>query len=304
MGLGKEVSAVLGDCVEEAVTFECQGDWLYGVMHLGIVDAKRGVVLVVGGPQYRVGSHRQFLFLARMLAKAGIPVLRFDYRGMGDSEGKSRTFETVELDIRAASDYLLKCVPSVEEVILWGLCDAASAALFYAHKDPRVTGLVLLNPWVRTEEGIARAYVKHYYFSRLISAGLWRKVLRGEFGFRESFLSFYGNLRQGLLARLFSGIRKSDRTGTKISSENKMPLPERMEDGLRDFNGEVLLILSGKDLTADEFRDLVKSSRRWMRLLRAKRVTTKELKEADHTFSSRKYREQVECLTLEWLKSW
>jgi len=28
---------------------------------------------------------------------------------------------------------------------------AASAALFYAYRDPRVAGLVLVNPWVRTE---------------------------------------------------------------------------------------------------------------------------------------------------------
>src|SRR5690349_24048098 len=55
----------------------------------------RGVLLVVGGPQYRVGSHRQFALLCRRLAGRGVPALRFDYRGMGDADGAARTFESV-----------------------------------------------------------------------------------------------------------------------------------------------------------------------------------------------------------------
>ena len=60
------------------------------------------VIVVVGGPQYRVGSHRQFLQLARHLARQGYPVLRFDGRGMGDSSGLLRSFEEIDDDIGAA----------------------------------------------------------------------------------------------------------------------------------------------------------------------------------------------------------
>ena len=52
----------------------------------------RGVLIVTGGPQYRAGSHRQFVLLARFLAARGMAVLRFDYRGMGDSEGAPRDY--------------------------------------------------------------------------------------------------------------------------------------------------------------------------------------------------------------------
>ena len=35
-----------------------------------------------------------------------------------------------------------------------------------ATRDPRVAGLALLNPWVRSDAGLARARVKHYYRQR------------------------------------------------------------------------------------------------------------------------------------------
>ncbi|HBZ05431.1 MAG TPA: hydrolase 1, exosortase A system-associated, partial [Massilia sp.] len=49
----------------------CRGAWLYGIVSLPAAPHPRGVLIVVGGPQYRAGSHRQFTLLARDLAAAG-----------------------------------------------------------------------------------------------------------------------------------------------------------------------------------------------------------------------------------------
>ena len=78
---------------EQAITFDCHGASLYGIASVPQQSGARGVLIVVGGPQYRVGSHRQFALLARSLAAQGIPAMRFDYRGMGDSVGEPHTFE-------------------------------------------------------------------------------------------------------------------------------------------------------------------------------------------------------------------
>ncbi|TFW22062.1 hydrolase 1, exosortase A system-associated, partial [Duganella callida] len=183
---------------EQALGFRCGDDALYGILSLPAQPASRGVLIVVGGPQYRAGSHRQFTLLARSLAAHGIPALRFDYRGMGDSEGEQRDFSNVEDDLRAALDAFQAAVPGLHEIVLWGLCDAASAALCYAAGDERVRGLVLLNPWVRTTEGLARATLKHYYRDRLLQPELWRKVLRGQFKLgaaARSLLSLAGAAR-------------------------------------------------------------------------------------------------------------
>ena len=89
---------------EQAIRFECADDSLFGILSIPDQPISRGVLIVVGGPQYRVGSHRQFTLLARHLATAGIPVMRYDYRGMGDSEGEIRTFENLHDDLHTAID--------------------------------------------------------------------------------------------------------------------------------------------------------------------------------------------------------
>ena len=271
---------------EEAVVFPCGEEELVGVFALPEQSGPRGVLIVVGGPQYRAGSHRQFTLLARYLAQRGIASLRFDYRGMGDSSGASRTFEGAEEDIRAAVDRLVERLPAPREVVIWGLCDAASAALIYAQADPRVSGLILVNPWVRTEAGSARAQLRHYYGARLLQASFWQKLAQGEFNPARAARSFGGSLMRS--------IRRSRNHARK-------PLPERMEAGLRGFRGRVLLILSGKDLTAQEFNSLVKSSPSWQGLLREPRVTRFEMPGANHTFSRRDWREQVLTWTSAWL---
>jgi exosortase A-associated hydrolase 1 len=280
---------------ELAITFDCHGAALYGIASVPRQSGARGVLIVVGGPQYRVGSHRQFALLARSLAEQGIPAMRFDYRGMGDSAGDARSFEEVELDLRAAIDHFIATVPGMREVVIWGLCDAASAALFYGAGDARVCGLVLLNPWVRTSGGHAKATLKHYYLDRLLQPALWQKIASGRFNYRGALRSF---------ASLLGAAARPSPTGAGDAAAADTPLPDRMLAGLANFKGKVLLILSGRDLTAREFSDLAQASAKWQRLLGASHVTRHALDEADHTFSRRVWRDQVSTWTGDWIKSW
>ena len=283
---------------ESAVAFQCGEEWLYGILHRPEHTAKRGVIVVVGGPQYRVGSHRQFLLLARHLAASGFAVLRFDYRGMGDSGGDERNFEDIDEDIGAAVDCLKQHVSEVEEVVLWGLCDAASALLFYASADPRISGLVLLNPWVRTDQTEARTYLRHYYLARLRDREFWRKLVRGDFRPGKALRSLF-ELTRRALTRAAAEPANSSRTRGHGES-----LPDRMLDGWRRFRGPVLLILSGDDITASEFRDTTTHSIGWKRALSERRVARFDLAEANHTFSRREWRDRVAVQTAEWLRAW
>jgi hypothetical protein len=62
--------------------------------------------------------------------------------------------------------------------------------------------------------------------------------------------------------------------------------------------------LSGNDLTAQEFKDTVQRSPGWRKALASPRVTWRELAPADHTFSTREWRDQVAGWTAEWVRSW
>lgn len=278
--------------MEEAVVFTCGKSRLVGILHRPKEQSKLGVLIVTGGPQYRIGSHRQFLLLARSYAGAGFPTFRFDHRGTGDSEGSFEGFERIDEDISAAITAFMDRVAGVERIVLWGLCDAASAILLYAARDPRIAALMLINPWVREEQGEARALVKHYYGRRVLEPEFWRKLLSGRVAISAAV--------QGLSAGAAKWLR-SEVSARQRGAENAAdPLPLRMAHGLAAFRGPVGLVLSGRDLTAREFDDAADSAI-WRSLLAKPRVSIFRLPEADHTFSRRLWRDAVCRWSLEWL---
>lgn len=279
---------------EQPIVFECGGCSLVGILHLPPAQrGNLGVLVVVGGPQYRVGSHRQFTLMARAIAAAGYPTLRFDYRGMGDSAGDARTFEVVHDDIRAAIDQFMRASPGMDSVVLCGLCDAASAILMYCGGDPRVAGLVLANPWVRTTSGEARAFLRHYYWQRLMQREFWSKVARLEFDLVASMRDWLRKLRAADGAA----------SGPRGAAAVPLGFIDRMYEGLAGFRGRILVLISGKDLTAQEFVDLCGVDPRWQRQLARRSVEQVALTDADHTFSNREALARAIRHTIDWLRA-
>ncbi len=279
--------------VERAVNFSCGGEVLVGVIAQPESTATVGLVVVVGGPQYRAGSHRQFVLLTRALAAGGVACLRFDYRGMGDATGTPRTFEEVIPDIAAAMDALQAASPAIERIVLWGLCDAASAALLYlqATQDPRIAGVALLNPWVRSDASIAKAQLIHYYGQRLLEREFWTKFVRG------------GVNIAGAMKAITGSIKSITAGAPSAETAARGRFQDRMADGLRSAHVPVLVLLSERDLTAREFSDYARSDARWTGLLSRANVERQTIAEADHTFSTSAWRHEVETRTLDWIRS-
>jgi len=282
------------------IVFKCLDKRLIGILHKPELkpSCNLGVLILVGGGQYRVGSHRQFVLLARYLADQGVSVMRFDYRGMGDSEGDQVSFEECETDLKSAIDNFHTECPELDGVVIWGLCDAASAAAFYAHQDSRVKGLVLLNPWVNSEDGEAKAYIKHYYLSRLLNGDMWRKIFKGRFNFKASFEDFFYKLTLTFRRQKHTSLSSNERA---LFNRN-IPIGDRIFKGLSNFNGRVLIILSSDDVTASQFSDLSSSCSEWKKLMKSPEISEFIIEGADHTFSSNVWKEKVELITLECLK--
>lgn len=208
---------------QRALQFACHGSALVGIIDIPERPIARGVLVIGGGPQYRVGSHRQYTLLSRLLAPRGIPVMRFDYRGMGDSEGAPRAFDSIDEDIRAAIREFLMQAPDLKDIVIWGLGDGASAAALYAHSDARVRGLVLLNPWAGGDAGAAHATLRPHLLARLGEIGFWKKV---------------GNRHA-------------------VAVDPSMPMAQRIVASLACFGGAALVVVGGADAVGRAFAELM-----------------------------------------------
>lgn len=273
---------------DQALVFDCAGDELIGVISHASdgTTSDTGVLVIVGGPQYRAGSHRQFVLLARELARQGFACMRFDVRGMGDSAGEARSFEAIDDDVRAAIDAFVAQLPHLKRIVLWGLCDGASAACFYLPTDPRVHGAVLLNPWVKTDAGEAKVYLKHYYLNRLMDKSFWKKLLTGGVSLGRSVSDLAGTVSRA--------------SGSGGAADASLPLPERMAQALKRADKPFLVVLSGRDYVAREFQQSVDANPAWNGLSAAAHPV--EIPAADHTFSSAALRDEVADLTVQWLR--
>ena len=209
----------------------CEGAALSGT--LDDADGTTGLLLVSGGNEIRSGSWAGQAQLAARIAASGHPVLRFDRRGIGDSEGENAGFRGQDVDIAAALAAFRLAQPQMQRVLGFGNCDAASALMLYA-ATPGFDALVLANPWVieaGNETDQAPAAIRQRYAQKLANPKEWLRLMRGGVNFRK----------------LASGLRRASGSAPRSS------LAEAMQAGLAGFAGPVTILLATRDRTAQLF---------------------------------------------------
>ncbi|MGZ8997852.1 MAG: hydrolase 1, exosortase A system-associated [Allosphingosinicella sp.] len=165
--------------------FSCDGEILAGTLDLAAGET--GLLFVTGGSQTRVGSHRMYERLAKILAHRNIHCFRYDRRGVGDSSGEDLGFLASGPDLLAATDHFRKAVPTMREVFGFGLCDGASALALFGGQ-ACLDGLIMVNPWLVEAETDAppAAAIKDHYRRRLLSLTGWKQLLSGRIDFRKA----------------------------------------------------------------------------------------------------------------------
>lgn len=218
--------------------FDCNGFDL--AASLDSAGGTTGLLIVSGGNEIRSGPWGSQAQLANTIANAGFPVMRFDRRGIGDSEGTNGTFLSSGPDIGAALDAFRAHVPSLRKIVAFGNCDAASALMLA--KGTGCDGLVLSNPWTfdpHPEESAEAppaappSVLRGYYLRRLLNPAAWKRLLSGKV--RVSAMA----------ASLAEAAGPSGPAGQ---------LAQDMAMSLKDFAGPVTILLAGNDRTADAFR--------------------------------------------------
>jgi pimeloyl-ACP methyl ester carboxylesterase len=121
---------------------------LFGIVNSS--ESQQGataVVMLTAGMLHHAGSFRFHVLLARELEKIGVPSLRFDLSGIGESLATGLagcSLNRAAEETTNAMDYLAEHY-GVKNFILFGLCSGADDSWHTAVMDERVIGLAMID---------------------------------------------------------------------------------------------------------------------------------------------------------------
>jgi exosortase A-associated hydrolase 2 len=210
---------------EEYQYLNFHGEAVFSAYHAPTRPASHAIVMCHPLGEEKLWSHRVFVTFARDMAAAGIAVLRFDYRGEGDSD---RHFEQTDLETRVedaglAVDAVRALNQSVTDVALLGLRFGAIVAAMTAVRRTDISRLVL---WDAILDG--GAYMQSVLRLNLMyQMAQYRKVIEN---------------RDALVARLAGG-KTVNVEGYEMSEQLFRQTSEfRLTPVLAAFRGQALLV--------------------------------------------------------------
>jgi pimeloyl-ACP methyl ester carboxylesterase len=183
-----------------------RGDMLHGMLHAPAAEVRRGVCILLLSPgiKGRVGPHRLYLKLAGPFAAAGFHVLRFDYYGLGDSEGTLGERVMADMynsiqggryveDTIAAMDWMARH-HGISRFVGSGLCGGSISALLTAQVDRRVEALLGIGLPSTLEGGaenfdrfLTRGQLRQEgrsYLRKALDLKSWTRFVSGRSGYR------------------------------------------------------------------------------------------------------------------------
>ncbi len=213
--------------------FPCAGETLVGT--LDEAAGSTGLLIVSGGNELRMGAHRGMALMAAEIAAGGVPVFRYDRRGIGDSTGENGGFESTALDIAAATAAFRK-EAGVARIVAFGNCDAATALALF-HREAGIDALILSNPWTIEEkdELPPAGAIRARYAERLKDPKEWLRLLRGGVN----------------IGKVLKGLSKISQKAPQVPAG----LPARLGAALAGGATPCTVLLAKGDNTAIAFRE-------------------------------------------------
>jgi len=242
---------------------ELNGEHLFAAHHSTARDASRAVVMCHPLGEEKLWAHRVFVSSARTLADAGFAVLRFDFRGEGDSD---RDFARADLETRIedacfAVDTVRALNPSVTDVTLLGLRFGAAVAAAAAARHSGVSRLILWDPVVD-------------------GAAYMQAVLRLNLMFQMAQHQKVVENRDALVVRLERG-ETVNIEGYELAEPLFRQASEfRLSDVLTRFAGDVLIVQvnQGEAPIKPDLAAIAEGRSRWRRLAVREEPFWKEIK--------------------------
>jgi pimeloyl-ACP methyl ester carboxylesterase len=251
-----------------------------------------------------------------MLSALGFPVLRFDFYGLGDSEGTlddkvlPDLYGAIQLgryvaDTRRAIEWM-RTTCHVDRVILGGLCGGAITGVLAAAGDRHVAGLFGLGlPVMLDGSNIDRVdnmtsgqlgRIRQRYLSKLLSPSSWVRALTLKTDFRL------------LLKSMLLPLRKQRATVPKPAGSSADPAPRGNANpyfreafgGVLSQDCPVLLLFSESDRLYAEFREKFLEPHGSMLKPHAHLVDIRVVSDANHVFTFSEWQRDMTHLLEVW----
>lgn len=230
----------------QPVTFANRaGNTLFGILHLPDETSRRDTVIILLSPgvKNRIAPHRLYIKLARVLVGLGYPVLRYDFYGLGDSEGELSERMLPDIytsiqqglyidDTRAAIDWLQQ-EHGFRRFIVGGLCGGAITGLLTGQVDKRVSALlgigipvILDNAGEQKTQTLTSSELDHYrgkYFRKLTDIKSIIRLLTFQSDFKAIFKSLYNPVKKRLHRKSAGKIQAMKNDPTMINFNFRFP---------------------------------------------------------------------------------
>jgi pimeloyl-ACP methyl ester carboxylesterase len=244
------------------------------------------IVILNTGIIHRVGHHRMWVTISRALAGLGHTVLRFDFSGIGDSDPRNDNLSPLQsclADIKEAMDWL-EANRHATRVVVVGLCSGADHAVLYGHTDPRVCGLVLMDPSI---PATVRFYL-HYMTPRLTHLRNWVTVLTGRSRMLNSLIDEF----------LHAAQPKHKSEELTLQNLRFHPQLEKSYQNAVAAGIEILAIFTGES-TRQTYREQILDA--FPNVSFGDQLRLEFFAGSDHTFARQADRDTLTRLLLEWV---
>ncbi|HIE50302.1 MAG TPA: alpha/beta fold hydrolase [Armatimonadetes bacterium] len=273
--------------MERPLTFEHEGQRLFGLLRTPNEGGKRGIVLLHGWSGYRIGPGRLLAEAARQFCAAGYATLSFDFRGRGESEGEvgEANLNTMIADAVTAVE-VLRRETRVTRVTLLGLCSGCEVAIGASLADEAIDSLALWSAPIFSGELTFRRRARRAqrnlqaYLQKLFRPETWGKLVTGRLNWRLIFRALTGG-----------------RSGEDQAVKEDVPATEEQMAEFAAFRGPLLFIYGAND---PETPDAAQFYRTY-----CERVGVPHefhfVAGANHNFYSLAWKREVIETTLNWL---
>jgi uncharacterized protein len=288
---------------------------LFGILEtpLHAVTRDLAVILLSPGVKMRVGPECLYRAMAKRFVACGLPVLRFDFHGLGDSEGELReeqlrdVYNQVQVgrfvdDVYDTMDWMQR-TQGTKRFILSGLCGGAITGLF-AGRDPRVIGLLSLGiPTVLTG-GAADASrymtrgeigrVRGRYLRRLLSPQAWMRFL--------TFKADNRLIRRLIVETFYKKAPAPVAATPQAEADDTNPLLAPAFFHMLDTKRPMLLVFGGNDRLQFEFEEKFTARHRERLAQSPPLYDVHVVKDANHVLSTREWQADMLDASDGWLR--